>query len=99
MVGDRRPRKSPARRGARRQPGPVMTPGAGPAMVRVAAVIPVVLLVLFTGLLWLLGLIRGPERRRYVTNLTHLATSGLLPPARMVVGDGAHARRVSSLRT
>jgi hypothetical protein len=55
-------------------------------MVRVAAVIPVVLPVLFTGLLWLLGLICGPERRRYVTNLTHLAMSGLLPPARMVVG-------------
>ncbi len=42
-------------------------------MVRVAAVVPVVLLVLFTGLLWLLGLICGGERRRYVTNLTQLA--------------------------
>jgi hypothetical protein len=46
-------------------------------MVRVAAVIPVVLLVLFTGLLWLLGLICGRERRRYVTNLTQLAMSAV----------------------
>jgi hypothetical protein len=33
-----------------RWPGAVMTPRAGPARVRVAAVIPAVLLVLFTGL-------------------------------------------------
>ena len=50
-----------------------MPPGAGPAMVRVAAVVPVVLLVLFTGLLWLLGLVCGRERRRYVTNLSQQA--------------------------
>ena len=54
-------------------PQSAMILGAGPAMVRVAAVVPVVLLVLFTGLLWLLGLICGGERRRYVTNLTQLA--------------------------
>jgi hypothetical protein len=47
-----------------------MPPSVGPAMMRVAAVIPVVLLVLFTGLLWLLGLVCGRERRRYVTNLS-----------------------------
>ena len=47
-----------------------MPPGAGSAMARVAAVIPVVLLVLFTGLLWLLGLMCGSERRCYVANLS-----------------------------
>jgi hypothetical protein len=54
-----------------------MTPGLGPAIVRVAAVIPVVLLVLFIGLLWLLGLICGWERRRYVTNLSQQAMSAV----------------------
>jgi len=39
-----------------------MPPGKGPATARVAAAVPVVLLVLFTGLLWLLGLMRGRER-------------------------------------
>ena len=54
-----------------------MTPGVGAAIVRVAAVIPVVLLVLFTRLLWLLGLICGRERRSYVTRLTQLAMSAV----------------------
>ena len=47
-----------------------MPPGVGSAIVRAAAVIPVLLLVLFTGLLWLLGLMCGRERRRYVMNLS-----------------------------
>ncbi len=57
-----------------------MLPGAGSAMMRVAAVVPVVLLVLFTGLLWLLGLMCGRERRRYVTDLSQQAmgTIGVL---------------------
>lgn len=55
-------------------------------MLRVAAVIPVILLVLFMGLLWLLGLGCGREGRRYVTNLSQLvmaAVGALLhgPPA------------------
>lgn len=54
-----------------------MLPGAGPAMMRVAAVIPVVLLVLFTGLLWLLGLMCDRERRRYVTNLSQQAMEAI----------------------
>jgi fumarate reductase subunit D len=54
-----------------------MLPGAGPAMMRAAAVIPVVLLVLFTGLLWLLGLICGRERRRYVTDLSQQAMGAI----------------------
>lgn len=54
-----------------------MPPGVGPAMVRVAAVVPVVLLVLFTGLLWLLGLMCGRERRRYVTDLSRQAMGAI----------------------
>jgi len=46
-------------------------------MVRVAAVVPVVLLVLFTGLLWLLGLMCGRERRRYVTDLSRQAMEAI----------------------
>ena len=59
-----------------------MPPGAGSAMMRIAAVIPVVLLVLFTGLLWLLGLICDRERRRYVADLTRQAMGviGVLLP-------------------
>jgi hypothetical protein len=63
-----------------------MAPGLGPALVRVAAVVPVVLLVLFTGLLWLLGLLCGRERRRYVTDLSRQAMEAIAallhgPPA------------------
>jgi hypothetical protein len=45
--------------------------------MRIAAVIPVVLLVLFTGLLWLLGYFGGRERRRYVTTLSQQAMGTL----------------------
>jgi hypothetical protein len=45
--------------------------------MRVAAVVPVVLLVLFTGLLWLLGLLCGRERRRYITNLSKQAMGAM----------------------
>ena len=54
-----------------------MLPGAGSAMMRAAAVVPVVLLVLFTGLLWLLGLMCGRERRRYVTDLSQQAMGAI----------------------
>lgn len=50
-----------------------MSPGAAHALVRVAAVIPAVLLVLFIGLLWLLGLPCDRERHRYVTDLSQQA--------------------------
>jgi len=46
-----------------------MPPGAAHGLARVAAVIPAVLLVLFIGLLWLLGLPCDRERHRYVTDL------------------------------
>lgn len=54
-----------------------MLPGGGSAMMRVAAVVPVVLLVLFTGLLWMLGLMCGRERRRYVTDLSQQAMGAI----------------------
>ena len=54
-----------------------MPPSMAPAMVRAAAVVPVVLLVVFTGLLWLLGLICGRERRRYVTDLSRQAMEAI----------------------
>jgi len=58
--------------------GLVMVPGpVGPAAVRVAAVVPVILLVLFIGLLWLLGLMCGRDRRRYVTNLSQQAMAAI----------------------
>ena len=63
-----------------RRPGgwaAAMPPGAAHALVRVAAVIPAILLVLFTGLLWLLGLMWGRERQRYVTDLSHQAMAAL----------------------
>jgi hypothetical protein len=46
-------------------------------MMRVAAVIPVIMLVLFMGLLWLLGLMCGRERRLYVTNLSQQAMEAI----------------------
>jgi len=54
-----------------------MPPAVGSAMLRVAAVIPVVLLVLFTGVLWLLGLMCGRERRQYVIILSQQAMSAV----------------------
>jgi hypothetical protein len=71
-----------------------MPPGTGYAIARAAAVVPVVLLVLFIGLLWLLGLMCGRGRRCYVTNLSlqAMGTIGALlrgPPA---PPPPAHAR-------
>ena len=54
-----------------------MPPGVGPALVRVAAVVPVVLLVLFTGIIWVLGLMCGKDRRRYVTTLSQQAMTAI----------------------
>lgn len=42
----------------------------GPAAGRVVAVVPVTLLVLFVGLLWLLGLFFGKGGRQYVTKIS-----------------------------
>jgi putative Mn2+ efflux pump MntP len=54
-----------------------MPPGVGLAAVRVATVVPVVLIVLFTGLLWLLGLMCGPQRRLYVTHISQQAIGAI----------------------
>jgi hypothetical protein len=45
----------------------------GPAAGRVAAVVPVTLLVLFLGVLWLLGLVSGKDGRQYVTKISDQA--------------------------
>jgi len=53
-------------------------------------VVLVILLVLFTGLLWLLGLMCGRERRRYVADLSRQAMDAistlLHDPARSALG-------------
>jgi hypothetical protein len=54
-----------------------MPPGTGSAMLRAAAVVPIVLIVLFTGLLWLLGLMCGRDRRCYVTDLSRQAMGAI----------------------
>ena len=54
-----------------------MVPGTGGALGRVAAVVPLLLLVLFVGLLWLLGLACGSARRRYVTTISSQAMSAV----------------------
>ena len=52
-----------------------MPPGAGAVIVRAVAVVPVVLLILFTGLLCLLGLVCDEQRRVYVTAISSRAMS------------------------
>ena len=47
-----------------------MPPGSGHAFARIAAAIPLAILVLFIGLLWLLALPCGKERRSYVTAIS-----------------------------
>ena len=46
---------------------------AGPAVGRIAAVVPVTLLMLFIGPLWLLGLVCGKDGRQYVTKISDQA--------------------------
>ena len=57
-----------------------MLPGSGTAVVRAITVVPVILLVLFAGVLGLLGLLCGCERRKYVMKLSQQAmdAAGLL---------------------
>ena len=54
---------------------PAIPPGSGTAVIRVATVVPVILLVLFAGVFGLLGLLCRSERRKYVTNLSLRAMS------------------------
>ena len=57
-----------------------MLPGSGAVLVRAVTVVPVILLVLYAGLLGVLGLLCGRERRKYVVDLSRQAlnTVGVL---------------------
>ena len=57
-----------------------MPPGPGAVGIRALAVVPATLLVLYAGVLGLLGLMCGPERRKYVVSLSRQAmgTAGVL---------------------
>jgi len=57
-----------------------MLPTWGAALVRAALVVPVILLVIFAGLLGFVGLLCGRERRKYVMSITRLVlnTAGVL---------------------
>jgi hypothetical protein len=50
-----------------------MLSGLGTSAARASAAIPAALIVIFNGLLWLLGLFCGPGRRKYVTALSQQA--------------------------
>jgi hypothetical protein len=75
-----------------------MVAGIGTSAIRVAAVVPAVLLVLFAGILWLLGLPCGKDRRAYVITLSKQAmdTVGTLlhgplePPPPRGTGTGRY---------
>ncbi len=57
-----------------------MLSGLGTSTVRAAAIIPATLLVVFAGLLWLLGMPCGKDRQTYVIVLTQqaMAAAGVL---------------------
>lgn len=57
-----------------------MPPASGAALVRAVLVVPVILLMVFAGLLGLAGLLCDRERRKYVMSLTRLMldTAGAL---------------------
>jgi hypothetical protein len=73
-----------------------MLPTSGAALVRAALVVPVILLVLFAGLLGLVGLLCGRERREYVMSLTRLTfdTAGVLMHGPLVPPAGGSRRRL-----
>jgi hypothetical protein len=58
--------------------------GGGRAAARLAAVVPVALIVVFIGLLWIVGLFCGDKRRRYVTRISERA----LEAVQAFFGDG-----------
>lgn len=67
-----------------------VTSGFGHAAVRAAAVVPATLIVLFIGLLWLIGLACGEQRRAYVIVISAQAMGkahdllGTVPEARLL---------------
>lgn len=77
-----------------------MLPGPGTALVRAMAVVPVILLVLYAGLLGLLGLLCGRERRKYVMNLSGqaMSTAGLLMHGPAVMSSPRRGQRSSVSR-
>lgn len=72
-----------------------MPPGVGHAVVRVAAVVPVVLIVLFIGLLWLLGLVCRDKGKSYVLELTEHAVKAIKTLTRWQPASPPGARRKS----
>ena len=87
-----------------------MPPASGSALVRAALVVPVILLVVFAGLLGYVRLLSDRERRKYVMSLTQLMLDTTGAPMRgtsprctalFAVGDcvgvaGAEARAMSA---
>ena len=65
--------------GGQRDGGLAMVPGPSASIVRAAAVVPIVVLVLFVGLLWLMGLFCSKERRGYVVRISSQAMRTLSP--------------------
>jgi fumarate reductase subunit D len=54
-----------------------VSPAVSFSIARLAAAVPAAILVLFIGLLWLLGLLCGKERRKYITTLSRQAMGAL----------------------
>jgi hypothetical protein len=65
--------------------------GSAAAVTKALSVLPAVLIVLFIGLMWPLGLLCNGERRRYVTELSRQAMG--------VVGQLLHGPEAASLPT
>jgi hypothetical protein len=72
-----------------------MVPGLGASVVRAIAVVPVVILVLFVGLLWLMGLFCSKERRGYVVRISSQVVHTLAP---LLHGNPASELRMSVQR-
>jgi hypothetical protein len=72
-----------------------MLPASGAALVRAALVVPVILLVVFAGLLGFAGLLCDRERRKYVMTLTRLTlyTAGALMHGPTVMRPAGSSRR------
>lgn len=54
-----------------------MVHAVGPTFGRAAAVVPAALLIIFIGLVWLLGLACGKDRREYVTKISEQAMNAI----------------------
>jgi hypothetical protein len=63
-------------------------PGFGPGVVRAAALVPATLIILFVGVLWLLGLACDERRRSYVEAVSEQAMQAV----EVLMGAPAAAR-------